>query len=67
MSDSPSKKQKRQLPDLDDVVRRNPDVDADELREAWNILDRLRRDGVSGPTYRIVSPYERRPRRESTG
>lgn len=67
MSDSHSKTGKRQLPDLDDVVRRNPDVDVDDLRDAWNILDQLRREGVSGPTYRIVSPYERRPKRESTG
>lgn len=66
MSGSPSKAGKRRLPDIDEVVRRNPDVDVEKLREAWRVLDHLRRDGVSGPTYRIVSPYERRPRREPT-
>lgn len=50
--------------DVDEIVRQNPAVDEGKLREAQHVLDRLRREGIAGPTYRIVSPYERRPRRD---
>lgn len=46
--------------DLKKVIEKNPQVDADQLREAHELLTRLRRGGLDAPTYRIVSPYERR-------
>jgi hypothetical protein len=67
MSDSRSEKtEARRLRDVDvdEIVRQNPAVDEAKLRDARRVLDRLRREGIAGPTYRIVSPYERRPRRD---
>lgn len=47
--------------DLDEVVERNPRVDRTDLEEAQEALAALRRAGLTGPSYRIESPYERRP------
>jgi hypothetical protein len=47
--------------DLEDLLERNPDVDASQVREAQEALKELRREGVIGPSYNIDSPYERGP------
>jgi hypothetical protein len=50
--------------DVDKLVKENPGVDAAQVREAQKLLEELRREGVSGPSYGISSPYERRPVRK---
>ena len=52
---------KKPLPDLDTLIEDNPGVDGRQIREAQELLEELRREGVGGPSYGIVSPYERRP------
>jgi hypothetical protein len=47
--------------DVDDLAQRNPKVDSDQLHAAREAIRELRKQGVPGPSYRIVSPYERRP------
>lgn len=47
--------------DVERLLKQNPNVDVDKLREAQEVLRDLRRGGVSGPRYQIDSPYERGP------
>jgi hypothetical protein len=49
-----------EMPQLDELVENNPGVDEQQVRDAQKLMDGLRRDGVDGPSYGIVSPYERR-------
>lgn len=51
----------RPIPDAEDLIKRNPKVDGDKLREAQELLEELRRGGVGRSSYDIDSPYERRP------
>jgi hypothetical protein len=51
----------RPTPDAEELIKRNPKVDGDQLREAQELLEELRRGGVGRPSYGIDSPYERRP------
>lgn len=50
---------------LEDVIKKNPQVDGGKVREAQEAIEELRREGVLGPTYGITSPYERRPLRKT--
>ncbi len=52
---------KRDPLNVEELIKRNPNVDADKVREAQEVLRALRRGGVSGPTYEIDSPYQRGP------
>ena len=53
MSDSKTK--------VDKMIGKNPRVDRTQLEEAQEALTALRRAGLTGPSYRIDSPYERGP------
>lgn len=46
--------------DVEKLIEKNEKVNGDQVREAQDLLRELRRDGVGGPSYDIVSPYERR-------
>jgi hypothetical protein len=50
---------------IDEIVDTNPMVDQGQFAEAQEALARLRQAGVAGPSYRIDSPYERGPVRQS--
>jgi hypothetical protein len=54
----------RLAPDIEELAENNPAVDPAQVREAQELLRELRREGVPGPSYDIVSPYERRPVRK---
>ncbi len=50
---------------IDDLVEKNPNVDAKLLREALTLLDELQKEGMLQPEYNIQSPYKTFPRRAS--
>jgi hypothetical protein len=54
----------RRIPSVEEIAKNNPEVDVGQLRKAQELLKELRREGVDGPEYGIVSPYERRPSRQ---
>lgn len=54
----------RRTPTVEEAAKDNPQVDVGQLREAQELMKELRREGVGGPSYGIVSPYERRPTRK---
>lgn len=45
--------------DLDTLIAQNPKVDADQLREAQDLVEQLEQRGIRRPVYSIRSPYER--------
>ncbi len=47
--------------DLDKLLKQNPDVDAERVREVRTIIKARRRAGHPKKSYNIDSPYERRP------
>lgn len=47
--------------DLDKLLKQNPDVDAEQVREVRTIIKARRRAGHPKRSYDIDSPYERRP------
>jgi hypothetical protein len=48
-------------PDVEELLRSNPNADANQIEEARKIVGALRSSGiVTPPTYGIASPYERR-------
>lgn len=51
-------------PDVGEIARENPQVEEGKVREALEVLEELDRKGVIGPSYGIVSPYQRRPLRK---
>jgi hypothetical protein len=54
-----------QLPDIENVIESNPQVDLAKVKEALDLMAELRRYGVKPATYKLGSPYERprtRPR-----
>jgi hypothetical protein len=56
-------KSKIHVPSLDDLLRENPHIDAERLREALKVAEKLKQ--VSGGfvgTYRISSPFQSTPR-----
>jgi hypothetical protein len=55
MSDSESPQDR-----IAELLAKNPRVDERQFEEAREALEALRREGVRGPTYPIISPYERR-------
>jgi len=46
---------------VDRLIEDNPEVNPEQLREAQELLKKLRREGVERPSYDIRAPYERRP------
>jgi hypothetical protein len=48
------------------VASTNPQVDTNQLREAKDLIDTLRRAGVPGKGYGLAQPYQRRPLHRST-
>jgi hypothetical protein len=61
MSESRAHPKPPHVPDAEELVKSNPHVDAAQVREAQELIGELRHEGVVGPTYRIDSPYDRRP------
>jgi hypothetical protein len=51
---------------IEELLAQNPRADKEQFEEAQEALERLRREGISGPSYRIISPYERRRLRVAT-
>jgi hypothetical protein len=51
--------------DLDSLLKKNKNVDADQVRQTQDLLEELRKHGLARPHYDLVSPYERRPSRRS--
>ena len=50
--------------DVEKLAKQNPAVDLKELRRAEEALRLLREQGISGPAFEIVQPYDRRPARK---
>jgi hypothetical protein len=48
-----------ELGPLDEVIGGNPLVNRDQLEQGQRAVAALRQAGVSGPSYKIESPYER--------
>lgn len=44
---------------IEQLVNDNPQVDRQQLLETRRMLDGLRKQGIAGPSYGIISPYER--------
>jgi hypothetical protein len=45
---------------LQELLKNNPNVDAEQLREAINLINSLGAEGVSDSQYDLVSPFDRR-------
>jgi hypothetical protein len=43
---------------LEDLIKANPNADAEQLREAREALRELRESGLEGPEYNIESAYD---------
>jgi len=43
---------------IEDLIKANPQVDAEQLREASDALRELRDSGLEGPEYNIESAYD---------
>lgn len=64
MSDSVSEpREDKPVPTIDEAAAVNPRVDVETVREAQELLEELKEQGISRPGYDIASPYERRPLR----
>lgn len=48
-----------ELGPLDEIIEGNPLVNQGQLEQAQRALATLRQAGISGPSYKIESPYER--------
>lgn len=48
---------------IEELIKGNPKIDGQQLREAQRLIEDLRKEGVGRPAYRIASPHERRPLR----
>jgi len=49
--------------DLDKLIKENPKVDPEQLREAQEVVSALRKSGAPRPSYGITSPYQRSQQR----
>lgn len=45
---------------VEDLAVRNPKTDLSQIREVQVLLGELRKAGLTGSTYDLVSPYDRR-------
>ena len=48
--------------DVEKIAVTNPKIDAEKLAEAIKIARALRAQGVSGPEYKVISPFRRQMR-----
>ena len=62
MSDSSATEDHKPTVDVDAAIRRNPGVNASQLKEAREALGELRRQGLARHTYNLASPYAPRRR-----
>ena len=46
--------------ELEEILERNPHIDAEMLRQAIEMVEKLKKYGVKGSRYKLVSPYARR-------
>jgi len=46
--------------ELAEIIEKNPQVDAKQLRESMELLEELRSRGVSGRGYQLVPPFSGR-------
>jgi hypothetical protein len=44
----------------DELIKQNPNVDAEELDKALESIHRVRGHGVGGPGYNLVRPFTRK-------
>jgi hypothetical protein len=44
---------------IEQIINDNPQVDKAQLLETRRMLKGLKDQGIAGPTYGIISPYER--------
>lgn len=47
----------------EDLIAKNPGADADVVREALDLVEKLGEEGVPDAEYNIASPYQTFPRR----
>ena len=54
-----------QMPDIKELIKKNPNVDAEELAEAQRIFEAAEKLEASDsrPRYNLVTPFERTPLR----
>ncbi len=50
--------EKDELP-VEEIISGNPQIDADQFRDAQVLLNALRKEGLARPTYSLGSPYRR--------
>jgi hypothetical protein len=60
MTDSKDGPGTRPVPDIDELAKTNPKVNAAEIHEAGELLKHLREKGLTRPTYGLASPHTRR-------
>ena len=46
------------IPDLDKTARENPDVDPEQVKEAQELVEELRKEGFGKREYDLASPFE---------
>lgn len=44
-------------PVLQKILKKNPQIDMEQLKEVSVLISQLREDGLAKPTYRLESPY----------
>lgn len=49
-----------ELPNTDDIIRTNPNVDPRELEKGRELLRRLREHGLGASPHKLASPLSRR-------
>jgi hypothetical protein len=67
MSDTRRSADIPRIPDVEELAEGNPKVDVRQIREAYEMLKRLREEGVPGPRYGIASPHQGRKLRRQAG
>lgn len=51
-------------PSVAEIIERNPEVKPQVLAESMRLVSLLRSQGVSRPTYNVLSPYEQQRKEE---
>lgn len=49
-----------ELPNVDELIRSNPNIDPRQLEKGRELLRKLRESGARGAGYRLASPINRR-------
>jgi hypothetical protein len=54
-----------EIPDLKELLEKNPQVDTAQVREVLGAVEELKKRGVARASYNLVSPYRRSTATES--